>query len=194
MQTRAITAIEQALKIALTRCGARTPDPRDSGRARQWQIVARAGFRRNEPASIVIYPWTTFILRATARRARANPCIHFSPRAAYRARTIFGLLNATSDALLSAKPDARNALPPSTNKRRTEAPETWRGVPWPSLSLIILEGWSLGALPKRRRPRGPVNALETRRRCQGASGGARPMRTWQRDYAAMFARLTLLLS
>lgn len=190
MQTFA--AIERALDITESRCGARTPIvgiAGAQGSGKSW--LARA-FAEATPGAINL-SLDDFYLSSQARRALTES-VHplFATRGVPGTHDL-GQLHATLDALLAAGPDSKTPLP-GFDKLRDEPqpPETWRsfqGKP----AAIILEGWCLGALPQSAGELAtPINALER---------DADSESLWRRavnahlaaDYADLFARLDAIL-
>jgi D-glycerate 3-kinase len=186
MQT--FVGIEQALQIAQSRCGARTPIlgiAGAQGSGKSWLARSAADA---VPGAIHL-SLDDFYLSSSARRILAD-----SVHPLFATRGVPGThdltqLNAALDALLSARPDSETRLP-SFDKLADE-PQPLDA--WPRFagrpSAIIFEGWCLGALPQNEHDlASPVNELESEEDAEGV---------WRRaanahlasDYARLFARL-----
>jgi D-glycerate 3-kinase len=190
MQT--INAIERALGIALSRCGARTPIIGVSGAQGSGKSWLAEAFAEATPGAIHLSLDDFYLSPAARRRLAQSAHPLFATRGVPGTHDV-GQLHATLDALLSAGPDSETLIP-AFDKLTDEpqAPDSWRRFK-SRPAAIILEGWCLGALPQSEEDLAePVNALE---RDEDTAG------RWRRtanahlanDYAQFFARLDSIL-
>ena len=190
MQT--ITAIERALEIGISRCGARTPIlgiAGAQGSGKSWLARAAAD---SMPGSIHL-SLDDFYLSGPVRRALAESMHPLFATRGVPGTHDLGQLHATLEALLTAGPDSETPLPSFDKLNDEPQPQqTWRrhkGRP----SVIIFEGWCLGALPQDEHDLAtPVNALERTEDPEGVWRSAANARL-KSDYAALFARLDSIL-
>ena len=186
MQT--ITAIERALEIGKSRCAAHTPIvgiAGAQGSGKSWLARAAA---ESMPGAIHL-SLDDFYLSGPARRALAGS-VHplFATRGVPGTHDL-GQLHATLEALLTAGPDSETLLPAFDKLKDEPQPQqTWRRYKGRT-SVIIFEGWCLGALPQDEHDLAtPVNQLEREEDGQGVWRRA-VNRRLETDYAALFARL-----
>lgn len=189
---QAIDGIGPVLETARTRCGARTPIvgiAGAQGSGKSW--IARAA-AESIPGAIHL-SLDDFYLSGAARRelaASVNPL--FATRGVPGTHDL-AQLNTTLNALLSAGPDCETLLPAfdklTDEPQVSETCRRFKGHP----SVIIFDGWCLGALPQSEPDLVmPVNTLERDEDSQGVWRRT-VNRRLETDYAALFARLDSIL-
>jgi len=189
---QAIDGIGRVLEIARTRSGVRTPIvgiAGAQGSGKSWIACAAA---ESIPGAIHL-SLDDFYLSGAARRGLAA-----SVHSLFATRGVPGThdlaqLNTTLNALLSAGPDSETLLPAfdklTDEPQVSETCRRFKGHP----SVIIFEGWCLGALPQTEPdPVAPVNTLERDEDSQGVWRRT-VNRRLETDYAALFARLDSIL-